>query len=114
MKTNRILFTVLVLVIFSVNSLFASVQDDDSKLRSAIRKAVEYPQFAKQEAFAGAVSIIFRLNSEGEVVIYSIECADKKMAAHVEKCLKNKKLSVNNDFFGKQYSIDIVFEYKEE
>ena len=90
---RKLILTALALVI-TTTTLFATnanPDDDNKNIRSQIIKLMDAPDFSINEETT--VLITFTFDSEGEIIVLSVDSKDSKVLNYVRKNLNHKVIS---------------------
>jgi len=90
---KKLMFTALALVI-ATTTLFAtnaSPDDDNKNIRSQIIEIMDAPDFSINKDTT--VAITFTFNSEGEIIVLSVDSKDHKVLNYVRENLNHKVIA---------------------
>ena len=114
MKTKVIMksISLLVILIFAVSVNFASAnpRKSTSDLKTIIRNAVTYPEYAKENGLSGFVVVSFNVEENGKITINELNTSSLYFQLYVEKKLKEIQIENPCAHKGKTYYYRFDFE----
>ena len=109
MKTMKIKIAtaVIILMAFFGTTSYAANKPSIDQVRENIASRISYPEFAKDNIIQGNVKVIFGLDNESKLVVYSSTSRNMELADYVSDNITS--LEVKDLEIGKLYSIVITF-----
>lgn len=112
MKTLNLKSAILTLVIgFLMVNFSANADTNQAELiKSSIAKQLKYPEFAKENKMAGDVTVMFSLDTEGNVILKSAVSENEDLAIYVRENFSKIDFSDTMLKAGTVYRIVVTFQ----
>lgn len=115
MKTLNYTKTILVLLfaaVIGIATTSAKTPEQKKDIRSVLKEAVQYPQFALQDGQEGSVDVLFKLADDGKLQIKKVESTDQKLKEYIRTQFANINPEGSQIDKFKTYKITISFRLK--
>lgn len=106
----KIATALVILIAFFGTSSYAANKPGVDQVRENIASHISYPAFAKENSIQGNVKVIFGLDNESKLIVYSSTSRNMELADYVSENISS--LEVKDLEIGKLYSIVITFSLK--
>lgn len=110
MKTGKLVL--LFALLLSINFAYATnntENNDESKVKEAIKQEITYPEFAIEAKLEGEVLVSFTVNKDGKIDILRTNSVYKELESYVVEKMKTMTVSADEAEIGKTYNMKFSF-----